>query len=111
MYNKVKIFFSAVSSRLCTFFTKNNFLDTSVKKEGVPGMSGCLEHTGVVSQLFREASENKGNLFVSWLDLANAVGSTPHKPVELTLAKRKKKHVPSRVKTLIADYYTSLKLV
>ena len=70
-------------------------------------MSGCLEHTGVVTQLIREARENKGNLSVLWLDLVNAFGSIPHKLVQLTLEKH---HVPSRCRDLIADYYTNFRM-
>lgn len=70
-------------------------------------MSGCLEHTGVVTQLIREARENKGNLSVLWLDLANAFGSIPHKLVQLTLMKH---HVPSRCRDLIADYYSNFSM-
>ncbi|KAK7915664.1 hypothetical protein WMY93_011425 [Mugilogobius chulae] len=77
------------------------------KKGGVPGVSGCLEHTGVVTQLIREARENKGNLSVLWLDLENAYGSIPHKLVELTLTKH---HVPQRVIDLVTDYYSNFRI-
>lgn len=56
---------------------KNN-VNTSCQKGGIPGLSGCLEHTCVLNQLIREAKESKGNLMVVWLDLANAYGSIPH---------------------------------
>ncbi|KAJ3582644.1 hypothetical protein NHX12_000397 [Muraenolepis orangiensis] len=70
-------------------------------------MPGCLEHTGVVTQLIREARENKGNLSVLWLDLENAFGSIPHKLVQFTLTKH---HVPSRCRDLIADYYSNFRM-
>ncbi len=50
---------------------------------------------GVVTQLFREARENKGNLVVLWLDLANDYGSMPHKMVLETLERH---HVPAAVR-------------
>lgn len=95
---EAKIFFSVISKQLCTYLTKNTYIDTSVQKGGISGLLGCVEHTGVVSQLIREARENKGNLSVLWLDLANAFGSIPHKLVHLTLMKH---HVPSRCRDLI----------
>ncbi|XP_061925310.1 uncharacterized protein LOC133664585 [Entelurus aequoreus] len=104
---EAKVFFSAVSKRLCTYLAKNTYIDTSVQKGGISGMSGCMEHTGVVTQLIREARENKGNLSVLWLDLANAFGSIPHKLVQLTLMKH---HVPSRCRDLIADYYSNFRM-
>lgn len=45
----------------------------------------CLEHTGVVMQLIREAREGKEDLTVLWLNLANAYSCIPHKLVELAL--------------------------
>ncbi|XP_053332775.1 uncharacterized protein LOC128506382 [Clarias gariepinus] len=104
---EAKIFFSTISKRLCTYLTKNKYIDTSVQKGGISGMPGCVEHTGVVSQLIREARENKGNLSVLWLDLANAFGSIPHKLVQLTLIKH---HVPNRCRDLIADYYNNFRM-
>ena len=70
---------------MADFFLKNGYIDTSVQKGGIPGIPVCLEHTGVVTQLLREARENKGDLVVLWLDLANAFGSMPHKLVHETL--------------------------
>ncbi|XP_028310814.1 uncharacterized protein LOC114468234 [Gouania willdenowi] len=104
---EAKIFFSTVSRRLSTYLEQNTYIDTSVQKGGLSGMPGCLEHTGVVTQLIREARENKGNLSVLWLDLANAFGSIPHKLVQLTLTKY---HVPSKCRDLIADYYTNFRM-
>ncbi|XP_028292553.1 uncharacterized protein LOC114455485 [Gouania willdenowi] len=102
-----KIFFSLVSRRLTDFLLKNSYIDTSVQKGGIPKVSGCLEHTGVVTQLIREARENKGDLAVLWLDLANAYGSIPHKLVEEALNRH---HVPKKVKDLILDYYSNFSL-
>ena len=70
-------------------------------------MSGCLEHTGVVSQLIREAKSNRGDLAVLWLDLENAYGSIPHKLVETALIKY---HVPEGIRNLILNYYDNFKL-
>lgn len=65
-----------------------------------------MEHTGVVTQLIWEARENKGNLSVLWLDLANVFGSIPHKCIQLTL----KLHVSSICRDLIADYYSNFRM-
>ena len=74
---------------------------------GVPGIPGCMEHTGVISQLIKEAKMYKGNLAVLWLNLKNAYGSIPHKLVELTL---KRYHVPEGISNLILDYYNTFKV-
>lgn len=82
-----KIFFSTIAKRLGSYLARNTYIDTSVQKGGVSGMPGCVEHTGVVTQLIREAREQRGNLSVLWLDLANAFGSIPHNLVQLILVK------------------------
>ncbi|XP_054628013.1 uncharacterized protein LOC129179159 [Dunckerocampus dactyliophorus] len=102
-----KIFFSILSRRLTDFLLKNAYIDTAVQKGGIPGVSGCLEHTGVVTQLIREAREGKGDLVVLWLDLASAFGSIPHKLVETTLDRH---HVPRKIKDLILNYYGNFRL-
>ena len=62
---------------------------------------------GVVTQLIREARENKGDLAVLWLDLANTYGSIPHKLVEEALNRH---HVPKKFRDLILDYYANFHL-
>ena len=47
------------------FVLANEYIDTSIQKGGIPGMSGCLEHTAVLSQLIREAKKEKKNLVVT----------------------------------------------
>lgn len=42
-------------------------------------VQGCIEHTGVATQLIQEAHEGKGDLAVLRLNLANAHGPIPHK--------------------------------
>lgn len=82
----------------------NNYINTNTipaEKGGIAGMSGCLEHTRVVTQLIREARINKGNLTVLWLNLATAYSSLPHKLVQHPLLKH---HLPSRSRYLISIY-------
>ncbi|KAI4880969.1 hypothetical protein NFI96_033174 [Prochilodus magdalenae] len=84
-----------------------SLLSVECKKGGVPKTPGCNEHTGVVTQLIREAREGKGDLAVLWLDLANAYGSIPHKLVEISLVRH---HVPHKIRDLILDYYNCFSL-
>ena len=73
-------------------------IDTSVQKGGVPGMPGVIEHTGVITQLLKEAKTNKGDMAVLWLDLKNAYGSIPHSLVQEAL---KRYHVPNKIIEII----------
>lgn len=110
-FSKVKqlkdALFSIVASRLTDYLLRNSYIDTSVQKGGIPKVPGCLEHTGVVTQLIREAQKNKGDLVVLWLDLSNAYGSIPHKLVEEALRRH---HIPDKFRDLILDYYGSFSL-
>lgn len=74
-----KKFFSILSHRLSEHLLRNQYIDPSVQKGGIPGDPGCLEHSGVVTQLIREAREGKGDLAVLWLDLTNAYDSIPYR--------------------------------
>ena len=56
-----KLYFALWSDRLVTHTLSNNYIDTSIQKEGVPGVSGCMEHTVILSQLIREAKAEKKN--------------------------------------------------
>ena len=71
-----KIFFSILSRRLSKYLLKNNYIDTLVQKGGIPGFPGCLEHTGVFTQILREAREGKGDLAVcGWTSRMHTVPS------------------------------------
>lgn len=73
-----KVFFSILSQQLTEFLLQNYYMDTSVQKGSIPGVPDSLEHTGIITQLIREAQEARGDMAVLWLDLNNAYGSIPH---------------------------------
>jgi hypothetical protein len=102
-----KIFFAVLARRTTSYLLDNKYIDTAVQKGGVPGISGCLEHTAIVTQLIREARENKGDLAVLWLDLANAYGSMPHNLVEFMM---KRYHMPEDIQQLITNYYDGFRM-
>ncbi|XP_069114421.1 uncharacterized protein [Argopecten irradians] len=102
-----KVMLAVLARRLTKYMLDNKYIDISVQKGGIPGVSGCLEHTSVLTQIIREARENKGNVAVLWLDLANAYGSIPHKLVEMTMEKY---HVPEKFRILLKDYFDSFQM-
>ncbi len=81
--------------------------EEQVQKGSFPRVPGCLEHTGVITQLLREDRENNGDLRVLWLDLANTYGSNPHKLVEGALQRH---HVPEGFRGLLMGYYNEFHL-
>ena len=102
-----KIFFSVLGKRMTTYMTSNSYVDTSIQKGGIPGFSGCVEHTSVISQLIKEAKETKGDLTCVWLDLANAYGSVPHELIKTAMSHY---HIPAHVVNIINSYFGDIKL-
>ena len=98
-----KIYFSLRADRLLKFVQDNKYIDPSIQKGGLPEISGCLEHTSVLSQLIREAKTEKKDLVITWLDIANAYGSIPHNLIQTAL---KRAHVPEEICNLVHDYYS-----
>ena len=102
-----KIFFSVLARRMTSYMTENSYVDTSVQKRGVPGFSGCVEHTSITSQLIHEAKVNRKNLTVVWLDLAIAYGSIPHMLIEESL---KLYHISEHFRGIIRSYFGGISL-
>lgn len=102
-----KIFFSVIAQRLSTYLEKNKYVDTSVQKAGIPGFSGCLEHTSMIWHQIQAAKKDKRDLHVIFLDLANAFGSVPH---NLLWESFNFFHIPSSITTLVKAYFEDLQL-
>ena len=90
-----KLYFGLKADRLTKYAVANGYIDTSVQKGGVPGVSGCMEHTGILTQLIREAKEGRKDLVVTWLDIANAYGTIPHRVIMTALQKA---YVPEEIR-------------
>lgn len=102
-----KIFFSVIARRLSTYLEKNKYIDTSVQKAGIPGVSGCLEHTSMIWHQIQAAKKDKRDIHVIFLDLANAFGSVPH---NLLWESFNFFHVPASVTNLVKAYFEDLQL-
>lgn len=76
-----RIFCSVVAHRLTGYLEKNYCIDTSVQKDGIPGFSGCLEHTNVMWHQIQAAKKGGKYVHVIFLDFTNAFGSVPHSPL------------------------------
>ena len=102
-----KLYFAMKADRLLEFVLANGYIDSTIQKGGVPAVSGCLEHTAVLSQLIREAKAKKKNLVITWLDIANAYGSIPHSLIQVALNRA---HVPENMCSLVHSYYNDVKI-
>ena len=87
--------------------TNNKYVDTSSQKGAIPGFSGCVEHTSILSKLIRETKADKGDLTVVWLDLANAYGTIPHKLIETAMDHY---YIPEHIKGMVKNYFNGMRL-
>ena len=104
---EAKIFWAVIAKRLTNFLLTNKYIDPSVQKGGIPGHSGCLEHTASITQLIKEAKEGKTTLSAIWLDLAKAYPSVPHQLIKEALGHY---HVPQEVTDLTMEHLGSLQM-
>jgi hypothetical protein len=102
-----KIFFAVLAKRLTSFLLDNAYINTSVQKGGVPGFSGCVEHTSAITQLIHEAKTGKKDLTAVWLHLANAYGSIPHQLIYTALQHY---HVDQHIQKIITSYLDGIRL-
>lgn len=82
----------------------NGFIDTSVQKAGIPGFPGCLEHAQMIWNSIRTAKQDKRELHVVWIDLANACGSVTHDLIYRSLGFF---YIPGKIKVLLQKYFDS----
>ena len=102
-----KMFFSVLAHRLTTYLKKNNYIDTSIQKAGVPGFSGCLEHASMIWHQIQRTKKDGKDLHVVFLDLANAFGSVPHSLLWSAFAYF---NVPEPITTLVKAYFLDIQL-
>ena len=102
-----KVFWSVIARRMNAYLIANKYIDTSVQKGGIPGMSGCLEHTAVITQLIREAKKDKKSLSITWLDLERAYPSLPHNVILYSMGRY---HFPQELIEIVSRYLGSMEM-
>ena len=102
-----KVFFAVMAKRLTSYLIENGYIDTSCQKAGVPGFPGCVEHSSMIWGQIQRAKQEKSNLHVVWLDLANAYGSVPHKLIQFALEFF---HVPEAITNLVSSYFSDFQM-
>ena len=63
-----KLFFSVRGWRLTSYLEKNRLIDTTVQKAGIPGFSGCLEHSSMIWHQIQLVRRERRDLHVVFLD-------------------------------------------
>ena len=78
-----------------------------VENSYIPGFSGCIEYTSVISQVIKEEKKDKKNFAAVWLDLANADRSVPHQLIESAMELY---HLPEKVQGIVRRYFGGMKI-
>ena len=103
-----KIFFGLISQCAQQHMIKNKFFDHRLQKGFMPGVSGCLEHTTLLTEALRDAREHQRSICISWLDLRNAFGSVHHSFVLFALWHYR---FLEFIRQLFRSYYGFLRIV
>ena len=56
----------------------------------------------MIWEVIRKAKTNKNDLYIIWLDLANAYGSVPHQMILLSL---RIYHIPEEISKMLRTYF------
>ena len=76
------ISFAVWAGWMTKFVLENEYINISVQKAGVPGFTGCLKDATMIWSAIQEARKE---LYIVWLDLANAYGSVPNNLIQKTM--------------------------
>ena len=84
------------------FLNKNNYIENSIQKEFVPGMTGTFEHTAHLAQMIKQAKLKQRSIVVTLLDLKNAFGEVHHNIIPVALEHH---HVPEEIVNIVKSLY------
>ena len=99
-----KVFTSIIRNRLFTYVVNNNYIETHIQKGFWNDISGCVEHTEILSHVINNARLKQKSVTITLIDLQNAFGEVNHELLHQIL---KLHHVPPEVITLIKSLYTN----
>ena len=100
-----KLYTSVLKRRWLDYMTTNGYLNTSLQKAFIDGVSGCTEHQFKLLAAIEEAKAKHKALCVCWLDLANAYGSVHHDLIRFSLEHY---HAPAQMITTVSNLYQGL---
>ena len=101
-----KVFHKILARRLERYCLANGFINPNIQKGFLRGVSGATEHISTVNGILHQARLLKLPVNITFLDIQNAFGSTPHSLIHDMLALVK---VPPSISKYIADCYSKLK--
>ena len=102
-----KVFSSLIRNRMYTFLVKNNYIETNLQKGFWSEISGCVEHTELLTYIINHARLKQRQVIITLLDLKNAFGEIDHQVIMKVLEYH---HFPAEIKSLVKEYYTNYKI-
>lgn len=102
-----KIFWGIIGQRTMQFLQENKYIDTTLQKGFVSGVSGCIEHTTTVSALLQNAKTHRRSICSTWIDVQKAFGSVNHNLILFTLEWY---HIPTHIIKMLHSYYKNLRV-
>ena len=83
----------------------NTYIKLIKQKGFLSEIAGCIDHTFVLWETLRNATDEQKSFVTTWIDLANAYGSVRHNLIQFALNWY---HVPQFIQDLIFAYYELL---
>ena len=74
-----------LAQRTIEYLTENQYIDKSIQKGFMEKISGCVEHTEALTEMFQDAKKNGNTIVATWLDLQNAYGTVPPNLIQFAL--------------------------
>ena len=96
---------SLLKGQWMSFMTANGYLNTTVQKAFVNGISGCTEHHVKLLSIIEETHRKHKALAVCWLDVANAYSSMQHGLICYSLEQY---HAPQQMVAAVSNLYQGL---
>ena len=82
-----KLFHLIIAKRMSSYLLHNGLIDKNIQKAFLPGVSGCIEHTRVLTEVVKAARMKKKTIHVAFFDLEDAFGSVPHDLIMSSLSR------------------------
>ena len=98
----LKIFTSILRNRMYRFLNKHNYIENSIQKRFVPGMTGKFEHTAHLAQMIKQAKLKQRSIVVTLFDFKNAFGEVHHNIISVVLEHH---HVPEEIVSIVKSLY------
>ena len=100
-----KIFHQILAQRVEDFVIQNSYIDSSLQKGFLQGISGCTDHNTVIHEIIKHAKSSHRTVHFTWFDMEDAFGSVPHSLIDFSMSRY---GIPKPVHSYIMNLYSSL---